>query len=447
MGKGILVGMSFCLVILFLCSFVSTASTSTTYVPDDHPTIQAAVDAVNLGDVVIVRDGIYFENIDVPGSLTIRSEDGSDKTIVQAANSSDHIFEVIADYVNITGFTVKGATTEYPAGIRIFGADHCTISNNNILNNDEGIVVLFSSNITIENNNINLNSYSGFGLIASSNSIITNNNVNTNGEHGFYFLYSKDNIISNNNVNSNKGYVIQFDDRSSNNIIACNNISNNDRGILFCDSSNNHFYLNNFIDTSIVPSESTNTWNSPEKINYTCSGAKYENYLGNYWSDYTGSDASNDGTGDTPYNIAYSDKDNYPLMKPREMYFIPTITFRLVEASFLAIIISLLTKFIYILIRPLTTEMARFIITPLTKLPALYAEPIAKKIARAIKISGGAYSNAHFMSRFNLIILHFLESDVISSIVRMKNPGKNCVTNTFLERLVLVICCVKIDPF
>ena len=69
--------------------------------------------------------------------------------------------------------------------------------------------------------------------------------------------------------------------------------------------------------------------------------------------------------------------------------------------------------------------MARFIITPLTKLPTSYIEPITKRIARAIKISRGAYSNAHFMSRFNLTILHFLESDVISSTVRMKNPGKN----------------------
>jgi len=37
-------------------------------------------------------------------------------------------------------------------------------------------------------------------------------------------------------------------------------------------------------------------------------------HKGNYWSDYNGTDANHDGTGDTPYIIDTNNTDNYPLM-------------------------------------------------------------------------------------------------------------------------------------
>jgi len=37
---------------------------------------------------------------------------------------------------------------------------------------------------------------------------------------------------------------------------------------------------------------------------------------GNYWSDYTGPDANNDGVGGSPYMIDNDNQDRYPLMKP-----------------------------------------------------------------------------------------------------------------------------------
>jgi pectin methylesterase-like acyl-CoA thioesterase len=79
------------------------------YVPDDYPTIQDAIDAAEDNDTIIVRDGNYRENIEVNKRLTIRSENGSDSTIVHAADSDDHVFEVTADYVTISGFAAKGA--------------------------------------------------------------------------------------------------------------------------------------------------------------------------------------------------------------------------------------------------------------------------------------------------------------------------------------------------
>ena len=61
---------------------LTASSVTVIYVPDDYPTIQAAIDNASDGDTIIVRDGTYTENIDVDKRLTIRSENGSDFTVV-----------------------------------------------------------------------------------------------------------------------------------------------------------------------------------------------------------------------------------------------------------------------------------------------------------------------------------------------------------------------------
>ncbi len=113
--------------------------------------IQAAVDNAVEGDTVCVKEGSYTENVNVDKRLTIRSENGSDSTIVDAADSSVDVFHVGVGYVNISGFTVKGATGvvtgEKCAGISLIYAEHCNISGNNASENRYGIS-LFSSNKT-----------------------------------------------------------------------------------------------------------------------------------------------------------------------------------------------------------------------------------------------------------------------------------------------------------
>src|SRR5215211_854660 len=43
-------------------------------VPDDYPTIQAALDAADTGDIIQVRAGIYSENIVLNKAVTLTAE-------------------------------------------------------------------------------------------------------------------------------------------------------------------------------------------------------------------------------------------------------------------------------------------------------------------------------------------------------------------------------------
>ena len=189
--------------------------------------IQHAIDNATAGNTICVKDGTYTENVDVNKRLTIRSENGSASTIVNAADSTDHVFEVTTDYVNISGFTVKGATYPGCIGIYLNNVDHCNISGNDASDNYFGIVLSSSSSNTITNNYASYNNM-GIGL----------------------FDYSRSNTITGNNANYNLGMIgtgIGLD-KSGNNTLRNNLMSGNMYN--FGAEGFSYSELDNDIDTS-----------------------------------------------------------------------------------------------------------------------------------------------------------------------------------------------------
>lgn len=89
----------------------SEGSGATVRVPDDHPTIQAAVSAAEAGDLVLIAPGVYEEAVDVETeNLTIRGLDRND-VILEGGFERENGIRVLADGVSVENMTARNFTT------------------------------------------------------------------------------------------------------------------------------------------------------------------------------------------------------------------------------------------------------------------------------------------------------------------------------------------------
>jgi len=335
-------------------------------VPDDYPTIQAAIDNASEGDEIFVKNGTYRENLLISKSVSLKGE-SRNSTIIQGTGNATLL--VRHDYVNISGFTIQSPVSLiYDYGVHLLSVKHCSVfdnsieiaqtgvwlydaSFNNVFENiitenwSEGIYLDNSNNNTVAKNKITDNNYNGISSTNSQSNTIIENYVLDNGREGIFLGEgSSFNSVIANNVTENGDSGIQI--TSENNLIKGNSIRANLVGITLSGSFNtiienvlennkegigrgygfygtisannvtfqNTIYRNNFINnTKQVHNEyednqylyghpSKNTWDNGVQ--------------GNYWSDYNGMDNNGDGIGDTPYIINPDNQDRYPLMSP-----------------------------------------------------------------------------------------------------------------------------------
>ena len=86
-------------------------SGTTREVPDEFPTIQAAVDAAEPGDLVLIDEGVYRESVDVrtPG-LTLRGVDRNGVIIDGEFERSNGIQALFIDGVVVENLTTMNHT-------------------------------------------------------------------------------------------------------------------------------------------------------------------------------------------------------------------------------------------------------------------------------------------------------------------------------------------------
>ena len=185
-----------------LLLMASTVSGATIYVPDDYWTIQEAIDVAFNGDTIIVRPGVYAENISLKGkSLVLTSEKGAEVTTIDGNSMGS-----VVTYMNgegpgsvLSGFTITNGYSYgwKGAGICCCGTDSLLISNNTIEGNYSfywhravggGIYCENAKNLLIRDNRIidnTVNSSGGvvddsFGggiMLTQCTDILTANNI------------------------------------------------------------------------------------------------------------------------------------------------------------------------------------------------------------------------------------------------------------------------------
>ncbi|HSL25810.1 MAG TPA: right-handed parallel beta-helix repeat-containing protein [Acidimicrobiia bacterium] len=132
----------------------------TVRVPEEHATIQAAVDAAGPGDLVLIAPGIYREAIEVntPG-LVIRGRDRN-AVVIDAGFEAENVIDVYADGVAVENLTVRNGTANgvYWGGIRGYRASYVTA----VDNGDYGIYAFDSSDGLFEHSYASGSPDSGF---------------------------------------------------------------------------------------------------------------------------------------------------------------------------------------------------------------------------------------------------------------------------------------------
>jgi parallel beta-helix repeat protein len=322
----------------------------TIVVPDDYASIQDAINHASDGYTVFVKAGLYScQDIIVNRSISLVGEN-KETTIIEGVQGDDwHAGKVrlVSDNVTFRGFTVR--ESEFAVMVE---SSNCLITDNNFVNNDEGICLYgkdrstFSNTISYNsiansddtgicvdgssNNHIAFNiireTYYGIWLMRNSSwCLIERNEVSNNLDSGVVFvLGSSDNTLIGNNISNNgwRFYTstcgIGFGMDSKRNRVMSNSICDNKIGVIQNAADDNVIYHNSFINNSVrlyyvESAPASNIWD-----NGYPSG-------GNYWSDYVGVDeykgpyqnvTGSDGIGDTSLVLdSGANVDRYPLMK------------------------------------------------------------------------------------------------------------------------------------
>jgi parallel beta-helix repeat protein len=210
--------------------------------------IQDAIDSPSVAydDIILVKPGVYYENVNMTKELTLKGTD-EDTTIIDGNGTGT----VVSVYGNLTGFTIIDG--EYGVAVRTVKAfynsttagpaisyfeDSAWINQNRIVDNVIGGVTVGTSD--------QLNS------THATNCTVSNNYVANNNVYGIHIWNAWNNVVVNNTVENNE-YGIDFYGDSHNNTLRDNNMIGNEYNFGIILRGESIFsLLNNDVDPSNI---------------------------------------------------------------------------------------------------------------------------------------------------------------------------------------------------
>jgi nitrous oxidase accessory protein len=350
---------------IFLCCFeCSLLHAAQLHVGKSYPfrTLHEAVAQAHAGDTVLVHSGTYDEgNLTVNKPLTIMG----DGMPVLDGEFKDELISVKSSYVSISGLKLINtgfSSMDDLAAIRVYGAHHVRIFNNEAENAFFGFYFTNSTHCIVEGNRLKgpkreqHNVGNGIHMWKCANMLIRKNHItgqrdgiyfefvrNTsivenhseaNMRYGLHFMFSdSDSYVGNAFVNNGSGVAVMYskqvnmvrntflqnwgsaayglllkDIRDSH--IIRNTFERNTVGINAEGCSRSMFFANRFVSNGYaVRLQSNCDDNRLSYNNFTLNtfdlvtnGFTVLNELSrNYWDRYSGFDLSRDGVGDQPY--------------------------------------------------------------------------------------------------------------------------------------------------